>query len=336
MPVGRYFRGLTAYDLLGNLVPGVIALVAIMGFIHSPPAPSDIGGYGLFTVFAFSIGALAQEHASEAVGQRKSFDKTMQTVETLPSLQSKTGDSDNGGSDGESEDDEDHFWEDNRTTWAVWHPFIGPLIGWYRPPRGEKLDDAILANRIWEHLVDTHEIPFTTESYGVLYHLMSSRVDDMDSPSRATRIQAIRNFYRGMWISSWYSFILVWIAICADLLFTSGDSIPILDVDYLRPAYFTYWTPVWHLAIVSAIGVVVFWVLFESTEEDYLEYLFVDYAVAIGRGGSNVSFGEGSELTVAGDVTAKLETDVANDGESAPRGDRTAEPDQEDSDTRTG
>lgn len=261
----------------------------------------------------------------------------MQSVETLPSLQSKTDTTDSDEIGDVSDENGNRFWQVNGTAWAVCHPFVGPIVGRYRPRRGEKLADVILANRIWEHLVDTHEIPFTTDSYGVLYHLMSSRVDDMDSPSRATRIQAIRNFYRGMWLSSWYSFALVGVAIGADLVFTIGDSVPVLGVDYSQPAYFTYWTPVWHLAIVSAVSVVTFWVLFESTEEDYLEYLFVDYAVAIGQDEDDVSFAEGTDLAVTGDVTAKLETDLLTDGELEQQA-KTAEstPDREDDDTRTG
>lgn len=301
MPVGRYFRGLTAYDLLGNIVPGVIALLATIGFHPSPPIPDNLGEYGLFTIFAFSIGAIIQAYASKAVGERKSFDKTMGSVESLPSLQY----SDNSEDEQNDEDEADEG--ANQQAWRVLHPFIGPVCGWWRPPRGKQLDDVILANRIWGHLVDTYEIPFRTESYSVLYHVMSSKVDDISAPSRATRIQAIRNFHRGMWITAWYSLVLIIIAMITNTCLQPGD--PVLGVEYASPAYFEYWTPVWHLAVIAAVGVVIFWLLFESTEEDYIEYLFADYAVSIGNQNRTVALADETELEISGTVNTQLETE---------------------------
>lgn len=311
MPVGRYFRGLTAYDLLGNIVPGVLALVATMGFLSSPPVPKNLGEYGLFTAVAFSVGAVLQAYASEAVGERESFEKTMDSVEVLSSLQYQE---DNFESD-ESDDcnKRDNKGDGSRLAWQIFHPFVGPICGWRRPPRGEKLDDVILANRIWTHLVDTYEIPFNTDSYGVLYHVMSSKVDNIDSPSRATRIQAIRNFHRGMWLASWYSLGLIVIAIIADSYISVGDAVPLFGVTYTKPTYFDYWTPVWHLGVVTAIGVVAFWSLFESTEEDHIEYLFADYAVSIGRSSSTVDLAEDTELTISGNLRATLENDSSEE-----------------------
>lgn len=315
MPVGRYFRGLTAYDLLGNIVPGVIALVVTMGFLPSPPIPNTLGEYGLFTAIAFAVGAILQPYASKAVGRRESFDETMDSVEDLSSLQYQEDSSQNSddNDDDDSDDDQQADETDGRSVpqsvWRICHPFVGPLCGWWRPRRGEQLDDAILANRIWQHLVDTYEIPFRTESYSVLYHVMSSKVDDVRSPSRATRMQAIRNFHRGMWLTSWYSLVLLLVAKTADACLQVGDSIPLSGGDYVTPSYFDYWTPLWHLVVVAAIGVVVFWLLFESTEEDYIEYLFADFAVAIGSEGSTVSFAEDDELAVSGQLHGTLNRD---------------------------
>ncbi|USZ69550.1 hypothetical protein NGM10_07410 [Halorussus salilacus] len=332
MPVGRYFRGLTAYDLLGNIVPGVIALVVTMGFLHSPPIPGNLGEYGLFTAIAFSVGAILQPYASKAVGRRENFDETMDSVEDLPSLQRE-----DDGSESTDDDDCEEDVNDGRDicelAWRMSHPFVGPLCGWWRPRRGEQLDDRILANRIWTHLVDTHEIPFRTESYSVLYHVMSSRVDDARSPSRATRIQAIRNFHRGMWLASWYSLVLVGIAIVVDTFLIPGDPVAPFGVEYARPAYFDYWTPVWHLAVVAVAGVVVFWLLFESTEEDYIEYLFADYAVAIGSEGNTVSLGEGTELAISGNLHTTLETDSLHCSGENPGDTGTQDPNSTDSES---
>ncbi len=94
MSSGRYFRGLTAYDVLGNIIPGAIGLIVLMGFLSSPPVPNTVGQYVLFIAIAFTVGAILQAHASKAIGQRESFDKTMDSVEELPSLQYIQDDSD--------------------------------------------------------------------------------------------------------------------------------------------------------------------------------------------------------------------------------------------------
>lgn len=311
MPVGRYFRGLTAYDLLGNIVPGVIALVVTMGFLPSPPIPDNLGEYGLFTIVAFSIGAIIQAYASKAVGERESFNKTMDSAEDLPSLQyTEDGSESNTNSQNEADGDQ--------LLWRMLHPFIGPVCGWWRPARGEQLDDVILANRIWMHIVDTYEIPFSTNSYSVLYHVMSSKVDDISAPSRATRIQAIRNFHRGMWITSWYSLVLISVSITVDSWLHVGSTVPLFGVEYAEPAYFEYWTPLWHLVVVAVVGVVIFWLLFESTEEDYIEYLFADYAVSIGNKDSTIALAEETELTISGNLSTKLENEPTISLEQSP------------------
>jgi hypothetical protein len=319
---------LTAYDLLGVLVPGIVVLVAVMGFLPDPPIPNDLGEYGLFTVFAFCTGALVQAHASEAVGPLETFDKTMGTVEVLSSLQytvdgSETDTDESEANGGEDSSDESNRGEDasrgledsergSSLWWQITHPVVGPLIGWRRPPRGNELEDRILANRIWQHLVDTHEIPFRTESYGVLYHVMSSEVDDISSPSRAVRMQAIRNFHRGMWIASWYATILLGATLIADLCFSVGESL-YLGVTYTEPTYLGYWEPLWHLLLLSGGAVLAFWFLFESADEDYIEYLFADYAVAISSSATSVTLEDQATLELTGDFTTTISDDGQKD-----------------------
>lgn len=305
MPVGRYFRALTAYDLLGNLVPGVIMTIAVLGFLPSPPIPSTVGGYALFSVVAFTVGSVLQAHASEAVGARNSFKKTITGAESLPSLSHPKG--------GHSSEDGEYSRLSERT-WQWFHPFVGPVAGWWRPARGEELNDALLANRIWEYLIDTHELPFRTDSYDVLYHLMSSRVDDVTSPSRATRLQAIRNFNRGMWLASWYSCVLLPIVLLGDNTLNAGDNVPVLGIEYRSPTYFAHLLSVPHLLAVAVAGVIVFWLIFESTEDDYLEYLFVDYAIAIGNKGADLRLPEGADITLSGEVETQVRSDET-DGE---------------------
>lgn len=305
MPVGRYFRALTAYDLLGNLIPGVLMTVVFMGLLPVPPVPTTVGEYAFLAVVAFTVGSVLQAHASEAVGERDSFKKTITGAESLPSLSRSE---DGISNDGESDSCE--------RAWRWAHPFVGPIAGWWRPARGERLNDAILANRIWEYLIDTHELPFRTDSYDVLYHLMSSRVDDVLSPSRATRLQAIRNFNRGMWITSWYSCLLLALAIVGERMFDSGEQIPVLGFDYLPPTYFSQFLPVPYFFGVAVAGVIVFWLIFESTEDDYLEYLFVDYAIAIGNEGTELRLPEDASVVVSGEIDANVRTEDSNDENS--------------------
>ena len=81
VPVGRYIRGLNSYDLLGNLIPGIVALVVTLGVFTTPPIPDTIEEYALFAVIAYLTGYLIQSIASTAVGDRKHFDRTMSDAE---------------------------------------------------------------------------------------------------------------------------------------------------------------------------------------------------------------------------------------------------------------
>jgi len=120
-----------------------------------------------------------------------------------------------------------------------------------------------------------------------------------------------------MWLTSWYSLLLTVIVMMADAYLRVGNPVPLFGVEYARSTYFDYWTPLWHLAVVAATGVVAFWLLFESTEEDYVEYLFADYAVAIGSESNTVSLGENAEIAVSGEIHTTLENDLASDKKTA-------------------
>ncbi|MBZ6495823.1 hypothetical protein [Natrinema longum] len=240
----------------------------------------------------------------------------MTAAESLPGLSKSQPSSGGSGEAGDSEAGDGEATSDSESSKGMryvaggfLHAVLGPLLWWWRlPERGERLDDAILINRIWSHLSSTYSIPDNTDSLGVLYHLMSSRVDNIQSPSRAVRMQAIRNFQRGLWIAAWYSTVLVTVAIIMDLIFQPGDQI-YPGVVYARPAYYTYWTPVWNLAIVGIVAVVLFWWLFESFEEDYVEYLFVDYAIGIQTPSQELRFSNDDVLQLSGSLTSELTVD---------------------------
>jgi hypothetical protein len=291
MPIGRYFQGLTTFDLLGNLLPGTVVILAVYGFLPSLPLPESVGGYGLFALTAFSIGMFVQYHASFATGERRSFRWTIRNAERLENLTKRPGDA-----DGPDRDD-GRVARAVSLLWGVTHAYLDPLISPYRSDRGRRLDDAILTNNIWNHLTETYAIPPNTDAVDVLYHLMSSKIDDVGTPSRAVRFQALRNFNRGMWVASWYLLLTLLCAWTADACWTVGETV-YSGVVYTRPAYFDYWTPLWHLVGVALVLVWGFWVLTESFEEDYVEYLFSDYAVAIAGNGTEVTLASDSRLEI--------------------------------------
>lgn len=271
MALSRNFRGLTSYDLLGNLIPGTYLLLAIIALFPSPPVPTTGGGYSLFVIAAFISGSILQAFSGWAQGNRKSFDKTIAKAEVLSDL---TKDSQAG------ENPTSNATERGEIYWKIIHPLIGPFIGGLSGPRGRTLDDKILVNRIWGHLVDNYEIPYNTKEYSVLYRLMSSKVDDIQSPSRAIRMQAIRNFFRGMWTTSWIVSIVLLVSISLQTMFSSGEQI-MPGIVYEPGALYSQILPYWMFPLVSILGIFLFYHYFEYFEEDYIEYLFADYAVGI-------------------------------------------------------
>lgn len=294
MSVGDYIRGLNIFDLLGVLIPGTVVLTVSLVVYSDPPFPGNVGQYALFALSAYIIGSVIQSVASSFVGDRKHFDRTISDAEVRS--ESELANTNESDQEGKSSNEGDAW------CWRIFHPVIPPL-GWGRPPRGEKLDDAILSNRVYEHLIDTHELPFRTEKYSVFYHLMLSRIDDMRSPSRAIRMQAIRNFNRGMWIASWYTSVVLFVAMIIDYRFDTGEKIPVIHHTYDQPFFFELWIPVLMLFFMSIGAVFLFWWQSESSEEDYLEYLFADYSVAAGTGEKEISREEILDHGNTGDPT---------------------------------
>lgn len=118
-------------------------------------------------------------------------------------------------------------------------------------------------------------------------------------------MQALRNFHRGMWIATWYMLILVSIAFLLSELFSVGGTV-VGGLQYFEPTYFDYWGELWHLIVLLSILTVAFWFQAESVEEDYIEYLFADYAVSIAKNNSEIGLSEGSELGLAGNIGGSI------------------------------
>lgn len=286
---GRYFRGLTAFDLLGNLVPGLIVVLGALGSLGVSPLPSGIEGLAMLAVAGFSVGGLVQSHASWASGEWETFELTIKATEK-PTLLDASGGNGSSGSDTGSNGSL------CRTVIVkssfVWRPFVSPAIGERSSPRGQELDDRVLTGVIRQHLVDTHEIPRRFNDFQVLYHLMLSRIERGDSSGRAVRMQALRNFYRGIWISLWWVFVFVLLSVLVTHLDYGGT-----------PNFADLWTPVWQLLPVVGILLVLFEREYESHEEDLVEYLFTDYATAISTDSSQFDFAEETSLRLKHGLT---------------------------------
>ncbi len=208
---GEYAQTLNAFDLLGNLIPGLVVVFGLFGFVHRDVPALGVATTGGTLVVAFVLGSFVQRHASLVSGKRETFELTIKAAE-LPSAESIEQSDHSESSDGSDQPDT----ANTETTCLrrcanvpVVAPLLDPLFGWAANPRGEKLDDAVLTGRIRQHLFDTHQIPTDFDDFQVLYHLMLSRVDGADTVRRATRAQAVRNFYRGLWVAGWWFGLLV-------------------------------------------------------------------------------------------------------------------------------
>lgn len=283
MPAGRYFQGLTTFDLLGNFIPGVIIIVGMMMLFPSIPTPSSVGGYFLVGLAAFSLGHFVQHHASYATGDRQTFERTMDTV--------RGGQLDNEGDDADNNEIESDENTQERSigqlicdlvTRVLHHSFYAmtmPIFWWMLSSRGKALDDVILPNRVWKDLLETYDIDRGTSNYSVLFHMISSEIDDIGSPSRATRFQAIRNFHRGMWISIWYLLSYIIMVLMFEKILTilglASGKIIIKSDSFL----YTIFKPWWLILPILITLLVGFWYLADNYEEEFIEYLFTDYVV---------------------------------------------------------
>ncbi len=280
---GRYFRGLTAYDLLGYLIPGLILLAGLYGFSHVTVQDIGIVGVGVSLVSAFVLGGFIQRHASIATGERETFDLTIRSSTEL-STQDESDDDTATDTDNSS----DSCLRRLANCSYVW-PLFDPIFGWAGSPEGQELDDAVLTGRIRQHLLDAHKIPTDFEDFQVLYHLMISRVDSNSAPNRAVRIQALRNFYRGIWIASWWFGVLIFFSTLLVFFFegtgVSRCAVLIGSSDicwtYNTPNVHQLWMEAWQLLVPAVFVVFLASQSYESQAEDFVEYLFTDYAVAI-------------------------------------------------------
>lgn len=79
------------------------------------------------------------------------------------------------------------------------------------------------------------------------------------------------------------------------------------------------------LVLVSLAGVLFFWVQAESSEEDYIEYLFADYVVAVASEAEDISFDQDTPLKITGELASgsiHLDPSSVDDGTGEDGGHR--------------
>jgi hypothetical protein len=262
--VGRFFRGLTAYDLLGNLVPGVILLTASLLFLPDGWLPSSIGGSALFALFAYLLGGAVQVHASYATGDREDFERSIDTDGQVKRVNRASGTSNGPNNTGSG------------IGQLLRQSFLHPVSGGPSEKRGRPVEDQVLASQIQQHIYNEHNIEPGSASLSVLYRLMMSEVDASDTPPTAIRMQALRNLYRGVWIAVWYVVLLL----SAALAVRHG----LLGCEFfrfLKPGYYQLWSDLWQLLLLGFGAVVMSRHIYERRNRDFVEYLFTNYAATV-------------------------------------------------------
>jgi hypothetical protein len=94
-----------------------------------------------------------------------------------------------------------------------------------------------------------------------------------------------------MWITAWGLLVLVPITLVLNFCFDPNEIMLALSgngtIVYTQPAYSDYWPPIGSLFGLPVVATLVLWVLYRSSEEDYAEYMFTEYAVSIAESGRN-------------------------------------------------
>ena len=264
MVVGRFFRGLTAYDLLGNLVPGVILLTAFLLFLPDGWLPSTVGGSVLFALFAYLLGGVVQVHASHGTGDREDFERSIDTDGQAQRVNRVSGTS--NGPDN----------TDSGIGQLLHRSFLHPISGNPSEKPGRPVEDQVLASQIQQHIYNEYNVEPGSASLSVLYRLMLSEINANDNPPTAIRMQALRNLYRGVWIAVWYVVMLLGAA-----MIVRHGLLTCEFFQFLKPGYYQFWSDLWQLLLISLCAVVIFRHIYERRNRDFVEYLFTNYAAAV-------------------------------------------------------
>lgn len=318
MAIGRIFGDLSVFDLLGNFIPGLIFLMSIL-LIFPSSSVSQVNSGGLVIVLligviAFLLGHLIQSYASQAVGTRETFrnsilvHQTMGTSSVLDFNENPTAhpqlyfiyeclhpdepeewDLSEILKDSSQRDESDSLETvmDNITVAdrvcripARWYRSAIEALFMIRIKRDRPLSDITLAGKTWAICRKKYDLDRQYDQYGDLLHLISSDIESHSIRSRALRFQAIRNLYRGLWISFYFCFILmlsVSIAQLGSVIFT--PLFRIIGISVWEPAVVDLQIPVWLLSIGFLVLMYLFWELKEDFEDEFVEYLLSDFLV---------------------------------------------------------
>ena len=266
---GRFFQDLTSYDLLGNLVPGVALLTALSLFLPQPWLPSTAGGSALFVVCSYVLGGIVQTHASASTGSRTGFERSIRAgrghlghldILDRPQENETTG-RDNGLG----------FAQVCRLA------FLSPVSFRGRAEQSPAVDDPVLTSKIRDHLYNRYGVEPDSGQVDVLYRLMLSEVGD-GGGSTAVRMRALRNLYRGMWITLWYVSVLLIVSI---IIKHSLNDCAYLPLALRVPSYYDHWGDLWQVLPPAAGTALVLRYITEARDRKFVEYLFTDYAARV-------------------------------------------------------
>lgn len=296
MVSGRIFNKFTVFDLLGNLIPGTIALAAFISVFPMENVvtiiSAPIGVQFLLAIIAFSFGHIIQQHASEAAGRRETFKYTILSARSYDFSPSTDIDDYEGARRWLYLPY--YLWNDRVTTRVrnyVGRSLPGRIVALparfsrsvveaivlVKVKKDEPLPDNRLASRVWKICKTKYRLGKTYDNYGDLLHLISSDLENYGS-SRALRFQAIRNFQRGMWIACLYASVLYfWVEFSRVLPGGFYEPFATIGLQLWTPAIVHVWTPVWTLSVLAGVVSYSFWELKEKYEEEFIEYLFTDY-----------------------------------------------------------
>lgn len=307
MATGRYFRALTSYDLLGNLLPGVFALTLLASLLPNPPYPTKTPGILFFSLVGYAFGQFIQAHSAMAMGD--SFEATLDSVREFP----RQIESDDSSLNTQVSNDQDADYEtgllDRFVLWiynydwnhvksairdrvrniVVWSDRIGvvdiisalsyPIYCFIRDPSGRVLENEQAAFEVFKDLVTRYDIDRGTSDYERLINIISSEIEDIAAPARSTRFQAIRNFHRAMWITCWYVFVLTTSLVLIENYPQLQKYTELIGISYATPGLFSYWGPDWHFVVLFGVLTIGFHTLAYNFEVQFTEYLFSDYQV---------------------------------------------------------
>lgn len=287
-------RVFNLYEIIGVFFPGTALLVGLFIIIPGLPTPNSIIPYLGFIIVSFSFGHILQSYASLSVGNLKVFDETIRNVQSPIDSPDSSDDegTDEGDTEGKTDENDNDEAEPDTDTEEVdgsersnpfWlyllYPLVGPIFWPLSSPNGGAIEELRNPNTVWKHLSENYEFDLGSTRYEEMLQLISSRIDDPRSPTRSYRFQAIRNFQRGMWLTAWILFVILF----GTSLYCGIPSACNGGEHLLAQSYLLSNLSVWLSLVLGGITVLVFWLLTVQYERLFVRFLINDYVVLINQ-----------------------------------------------------